>query len=132
MPRQRRRRRRRPASTAATPDAAAPPTSTSRSLLDAVTERPWWQPTLGVFIAFFAGLWLGGTLSVTDVASGAALIVGALGAGSGLAHLFGRRLRARKLEQIQRRRQQQRAEDGRDESTYDEPPALDDAPTDLT
>jgi hypothetical protein len=92
--------------------------STPRSLLDIVTQRPWWQPTLGVFIAFFAGLWVGGTASVTDVASGVALVAGAIGTGSGLAHLFGRRLRARKLEQIQRRRAA--------EENYDEPPEIDD------
>lgn len=122
MPRQRRRRRRPP--NHAAPNPAAPSTvasgsaSTPRSLLDIVTQRPWWQPTLGVFIAFFAGLWVGGTASVTDVASGVALVAGAIGTGSGLAHLFGRRLRARKLEQIQRRRAA--------EENYDEPPEIDD------
>ena len=124
MPRQRRRRRRQPPSPPAQSPTASSSQPSSRSLLDIVTERPWWQPTLGVFIAFFAGLWVGGTASVTDVASGVALVAGAIGTGSGFAHLFGRRLRARKLEQIQRRRSA--AENHVDED-HDEPPELDDA-----
>ena len=120
MPRQRRRRRRRPPNPAAPSAVASGSPSTSRALLDIVTQRPWWQPTLGVFIAFFAGLWVGGTASVTDVASGVALVAGAIGTGSGLAHLFGRRLRARKLEQIRQRRAA--------EENYDDPPDLDDSP----
>ncbi len=119
MPRQRRRRRRPPPSPPAQSATASNPSSTSRALLDAVTDRPWWQPTLGVFIAFFAGLWLGGTASVTDVASGIALVAGAIGTGSGFAHLFGRRLRARKLEQIRRRRLA---------ADHNDPPDLDDGP----
>ncbi len=88
MPRQRRRRRRHEPrrSRAAAPDL----------LQRAADPRPWWKPTLGVVVAFSAGLWLGGTLSVVEVAGGAALILGALGVGMGGARLLGRRLRERR------------------------------------
>ena len=62
-------------------------------------RRAWWLPTAGVLTAFSAGLWLGGTLSLTETASAVALIVGAVGTGTGLARLVRRDLvRRRRLQ----------------------------------
>jgi hypothetical protein len=76
-----------------------------------VVGRPWWLPTLGIVTAFFAGLWLGGTLSLSDTATSVALIGGAIGTGVGFARLLGLRLRARKLQQLRQRRADQDATD---------------------
>ena len=62
--------------------------------------RAWWMPTLGVATAFFAGLWLGGLLSVTETASAVALLGGSLGLGVTLARRYGDWLRERRRQRI--------------------------------
>lgn len=74
------------------------PSSSTRNGLTASVVRPWWKPTLGVAFAFSFGLWLGGTLSLTDVLSAAALIGGAIGMGTALARQACRRMREKRLQ----------------------------------
>ena len=102
MPRQRRRSRR------------SPPTYPTETRLRqewdlaadrrASDRRPVWLPTLGVFVAFSLGLWIGGILSVADSASAVALLGGALGLGIGGARMLGSHLRERRRQMMAERR----------------------------
>ncbi len=65
-----------------------------------------------MFTAFFAGLWLGGTLSLTETVSAGALIAGAVGTGVGLARLVRQDLIRRRQRQAALDRQ--RAQEERD------------------
>ena len=65
-----------------------------------------------MFTAFFAGLWLGGTLSLTETVSAGALIAGAVGTGVGLARLVRQDLIRRR--QLQAALDRQRAQEKRD------------------
>jgi hypothetical protein len=65
--------------------------------------RPWWKPTLATVFAFSLGLWLGGTASVADVASGGALILGAIGVAATSARLLRNRLYENRLRSIRER-----------------------------
>ena len=56
---------------------------------------------MGVFTAFFAGLWLGGTLSFTETVSAGALFAGAVGTGVGLARLVRQDLIRRRQRQAE-------------------------------
>ena len=98
MPRQRRRRR--------SPASSPAPAGTSTANTDASpgTLRPWWKPTLGIVFAFSLGLWLGGTASVADVASGVALIAGAIGIAVTSARLLRNRLYENRLRAMRERR----------------------------
>ncbi len=82
---------------------AARPTARGR-------RRAWWLPTVGVFTAFFAGLWLGGTLSFTETVSAGALIAGAVGTGAGLARLVRQDLIRRRQRQAELDRQRAQEE----------------------
>ena len=92
MPRQRRRRRRaiQPARDRTQERQQERRQETERHQL---VLRPWWKPTLGIVFAFSFGLWLGGTLSLTDVLSAIALIGGAIGMGAAAARLMSSRMR---------------------------------------
>ncbi len=84
--------------------------------------RPWWKPTLGIVFAFSFGLWLGGTLSLSDVLSAAALIGGAIGMGTALARLMGTRLREKRVERWRaRQRFDDSAADAAAEDEYEDP-----------
>ena len=127
MPRQRRRRRQSQGegSRSRAEAAAAPADDAFDDSVDKTNEtaRPkrsrarlaWWLPTAGILTAFCAGLWLGGTLSLTETASAVALIVGAVGTGAGLARLVRRDLiRRRKLQtEVNRARAVERANEER-------------------
>ena len=110
MPRERRRRRRIP-----TP----PPRQSSPDLNDDRDfdgpgfnrARHRWLPTLGVFVAFSLGLWIGGILSVADSASAVALLGGALGVGIGGARLLGNYLRQRRIQMLAEREEWDNAEE---------------------
>ena len=100
MPRQRRRRRR------PTPGSHPAPTgaSTNSAGISPSIVSPWWKPTLGIVFAFSLGLWLGGTASVADFASGVALIVGAIGVAIAAARLLRNRLYENRLRAMCERR----------------------------
>ena len=99
MPRQRRRRRR-PPTNAPSAGSVSPAARGS----DSNIIRPWWKPTLGIVFAFSLGLWLGGTASVADVASGVALAGGAIGVAITSARVLRNRLYQNRLRAMCERR----------------------------
>lgn len=86
MPRERRRRRR-----VRTEPATAAELRRETSFPGGA-QRRWWKPTLGVFTAFFAGLWLAGTLAFDDDARAVVFFVGVAGLALGLARTLRLRL----------------------------------------